>query len=376
MGAIIPGMGGGGGAQAPSLYQSFTPQQVNQSYGNTQNSLTQQQALIDALKQQNGTQNQSQVYNQLQNVAQGTGGPDPAQAMLNNSTGQNVANQAALAAGQRGASANAGLIARQAGQIGANTQQQAVGQGAALKQQNAMNALGQAGQMANQQVSNHLNANQQYSNSALQGQQNLLGAVGAHNTAQNQQYAANLQNQQSQAGNAMNGIGGILNHAGPILSQGADAIGGLFSGIGAGAAAALPAIGGAAEAIAPYAALAANGGMIQAPGPRSHMGKYAHGGAVDKVPALVSPGERYLPPSEVKAVASGQKAPMQAGQSIPGKPAVGGAKNSYANDTVPKQLDVGGVVLPRSVTQSKDSDQKAREFVAAILKQKAMKGKK
>lgn len=69
---------------------------------------------------------------QYQNIANGTG-PNPAQAALNQSTGQNVANQAALMAGQRGAGANVGLLARQAAQQGAATQQQAVGQGATLQ---------------------------------------------------------------------------------------------------------------------------------------------------------------------------------------------------------------------------------------------------
>lgn len=374
MGALIPGLGGGGGAQAPNLYQPFTAGQIDQAQGNVQNSVASQQALLDALKQQNGTQNQSQVYDQLQGVANGTG-PNPAQAMLNNSTGQNVANQAALAAGQRGGSANAGLIARQAAQIGSNAQQQAVGQGAALQANQSLNALGQAGNMANQQVGNQLSANQLQANTALQGQQNLLGAVQGHNNAQNQQFAAQTQNQQSQAGNAMQGIGGLMNALGPV----SDMLGGMGGQLSAGATAlgaglggsVLPAVGGAAEfgaAAAPYVMLAAEGGQIPA-SPKSHLGRYAHGG---KVQALVSPGERYLPPSEVQAVANG-KNPMQAGEKIPGQAAVGGAKNSYANDTVPKKLDVGGVVLPRSVTQSKDADSKSREFVAAVLKQKAMK---
>ncbi len=82
-----------------------------------------------------------------------------------------------------------------------------------------------------------------------------------------------------------------------------------------------------------------------------------------KVPAMVSPGERYLPPKDVKQVLEGKKEPMKAGERIPGKPVVGGAKNSYANDTVPKTLQEGGVVIPRSVTQAKDAPEKAEEFV-------------
>jgi hypothetical protein len=63
---------------------------------------------------------------------------------------------------------------------------------------------------------------------------------------------------------------------------------------------------------------------------------------------------------------------MEAGEKIPGKPKVGGAKNSYANDTVPKSLDVGGIVLPRSVTQAKDPHAAAHKFVSAILAKKGI----
>lgn len=371
MGSVVSGLGSalglGGGVQAPSLTNPTNSGQLGQAFNNTQNSLQQQQELLKALQAQNGTQNQSQVYNQLQQVASGQG-PNPAQAMLNNATGQNVANQAALAAGQRGSSANAGLIARQAGQIGANAQQQAVGQGAALQANQALGAMQAAGNIAGQQVGNQLSANQLYSNSALQGQQNLIGAQQGFNNAQNQQYGTQLQNQQQQGGNLMNTVGGIANAAGPALAT-------IFGGPIAGAAAGAVLGGGntnsarpGADTIMPFA----EGGQVPAT-PKSHFGMYAHGGKVD---ALTAPGERYLPPSEVKAVAQGHKSPMQAGHVIPGKPVVGGAKDSYANDIVPKKLDVGGVVLPRSVTQAPDKDQKAREFVAAILKQKAMKAKK
>jgi hypothetical protein len=88
----------------------------------------------------------------------------------------------------------------------------------------------------------------------------------------------------------------------------------------------------------------------------------AHGG---RVPALVSPGERYLPPGEVKKVAAGEKSPIKAGQRIPGTPKVQG--NSYTNDTVSKTLKSGGIVIPNSVMQSKNPAKEASKFVAAIL---------
>jgi len=99
-------------------------------------------------------------------------------------------------------------------------------------------------------------------------------------------------------------------------------------------------------------------------------GLMAEGGPVQ---ALVSPGEKYLPPQAVNEVAQGKKSPISAGETIPGKPKVSGAKNSYANDTVPKTLQEGGIVLPRSVTQSKDPAKAAHAFVSAILARKGMK---
>ncbi len=89
----------------------------------------------------------------------------------------------------------------------------------------------------------------------------------------------------------------------------------------------------------------------------------ANGGLV---PAMVSPGERYLPPSEVKKVEKGEKSPMKAGEKIPGKPKVGGATNSYSNDTVHKKLKEGGIVLPRTVTMSPDAEKKAMAFMKAL----------
>ncbi len=111
------------------------------------------------------------VLAQQQGVANGTG-PNPAQAMLNQATGQNVANQAALMAGQRGAGANVGLMARQAAQQGAGIQQNAAGQGAAMQAQQQMNALNSMGQtnQAIAGVGSNLTAQQQAALGQLYGQ--------------------------------------------------------------------------------------------------------------------------------------------------------------------------------------------------------------
>jgi hypothetical protein len=98
----------------------------------------------------------------------------------------------------------------------------------------------------------------------------------------------------------------------------------------------------------------------------------AEGGPVGKVPALLSPGEIYLPPGGAEKVAKGVD-PKAVGKEVPGKPKVSGAKNDYANDTVKASLDEGGVVLPRSVTKSKDMDKKAIAFAQAVLAHHGLK---
>lgn len=85
-----------------------------------------------------------------------------------------------------------------------------------------------------------------------------------------------------------------------------------------------------------------------------------------KVPAMVSPGEKYLSPKAVKKVEQGAD-PMSVGEHIPGTPKVKGAKNSYKNDTIPKTLEEGGIVLPRSVTQSDNPHWAAHKFVSDIM---------
>jgi hypothetical protein len=329
----------GAGFQA----QGVDPAQLKTAYNQTQSSIKQQQDFVNALSGQNGLANQSNVFgqqqglaDQFQNIASGVG-PNPAQAMLAQATGQNVSNQAALMAGQRGAGANTGLLARQAAQQGAGIQQQAAGQGATMQAQQSLAALGQLqnqqanmANMANTQVGQQQAGLQQLANQGLQQQSNLMGLQSNINSANAGIAAQNAQSQANLLGNVMGGAG--------------DAI--MF---------------------------AAEGGKVedklQSTGPRSVLGKLhqgipmAEGG---KVPALVSPGEVYLKPQDVQQVAKGQKAPLD-GEKIPGKPKVKGAKNSYANDTVPKTLEEGGIILPRSVTQAKNAPDKAAEFVRAIL---------
>lgn len=397
--------------------------QISGAYNNVQDSMASQRALLSALQAQNGLGNQTQVYNQLQGVANGTG-PNPAQAMLAQSTGANVANQAALMAGQRGASANSGLIARQAAQQGASTQQQAAGQAASLQAQQSLNAINSAGGIANTQASNQIGQTNANTQAQQAEQQALLNAQAQVNNANvgmqsnmnnvNGQLAnTTMQGQQKMVGGLMNSIGGFSGFADggevpdtstPTFSSSSsdgDKGGGLS----------------AIMKVLPLLALADGGEASAFQGPQSKFGQFltsqasvnsfdtatptfsaampsspkkdkpedktkptedengiggngylAEGG---KVPAMLSPGEKYLKPNEAMAVAKGKESPADVGKIIPGKPKYKG--NNYANDVVPAELDEGGVVIPNKVMQSKDPVNGAAKFVQAVLAKKRMK---
>lgn len=312
----------GSNTGAGFLAKDITPEDVANSKNQIANQQAQQQQLYNALNGQNGVANQSNVFNQQQQLlAQQAGvngvgnqqsalqsqqalagqqqglaqqyqdlsngvGPNPAQAQLAQNTAENVAQTGALMAGQRGAAQNVGLLARQAGQQGAATQQAAVGQAATLQaqqqiaamqglqaQQQAIGATNQsvagiagnqvgqqqaqqtnAANLATQQVGQQLSASQQAANTALGSQSNDYGLLSNQNTT-NAGIAAG--NQKSQAGL----IGGILGSAG-AASATAGARGGEVRRFAAGGTA---------------------GPMIQTPnayigpqnnGPQSYIGKY------------------------------------------------------------------------------------------------------
>ncbi len=360
-------------------------QQLQTAYDQTQAGIKQQQDFVNQLNAQNGLGNQRSVFgqqqglaNQLQNVANGQG-PNPAQAMLNQATGANISSQNALMAGQRGASQNVGLIARQAAQSGANTQQQAVGQGATMQAQQSLGALGQLGQqqanmanLANSQVNQQQTGINALNTNSLNQQANLLGIQGNQNSANAGIAGIN-------AGTQGNIFGGVMSGVGKGLAMMAD--GGPVDG-------AIDVTNQTAPQVkeVPVGPQSKVGQMFQAANDTMSKGTktspvsqgttdmmsglmsagksmMANGGPV---PAMVSAGEKYLSPKDVKDVEKG-KSPIKAGETIPGKPKVGGAVNSYSNDTVPKTLQEGGIVLPRSVTQSKDPAQAAHKFVSAIL---------
>jgi hypothetical protein len=326
------GMNGGAngtGFSAPTaapITPGTDPNQIATAYGGAQNSLTSQQALLSALQGQNGLQNQNQVYGQLQGIANGTG-PNPAQTMLNQATGQNVANQAALMAGQRGAGANVGLMARQAAQQGAATQQQAVGQGATMQAQQSLNALQNAGQMANTQAGQLIsgtNANTQ----AQQSEQQLLQNALASNNQQNVAMQSNLNNTNAQlAGNTMDSQNDLMSN-------------GLSS---------LP------------SALGSLGKLIFA----------AQGGNVPGIPSI--PYADFF--KDWKGMCTGGRAysSYKTGGSVSGKAKVSG--NSYSNDTVKAMLSPGELVVDRNTMQDKGPAGQMARTLAALIAAKNRGGK-
>ena len=368
-------------------------------------------ALGDIYGKQQGT------AKQLQGIADGTG-PNPAMAALNQRTGENVANQAALMAGQRGAGANVGMMARQAAQQGGNTQQQAVGQGATMQAQQSLNALGQIGgqqsamgatqtalgnigttqvgagqtaldaraRQANTMAADEIAATQGNvtGNVAHAGQ--VLGAKsssinagvaaqGSVNAAESALAVQGLKNKGDLAGGAMNGLGaGIatLAKAAPVAAVVAEAA--PEAAEAAPLAAAALAGGGEVDAQLPTPAASPDNGMsswgefmknlsYSPSSPDSALKQGASKGAQGLIGAL---GMAAMAQGGLAAQGGGVSAgsPAQAA-TVPG--------NSYANDKINAVLSEGEVVIPRSIMMGKDPVRGAADFVAKILAKKGRK---
>jgi hypothetical protein len=423
MGAIggLMGLGSGAagtafaGPTSATIQNTVSPAQLAAANAQTQTGIQGQQALLTALQGQNGLGNQANVFNQLKGVAAGTG-PNPAQAMLNQQTGQNIAAQGALMAGQRGAGSNVGLMARQAAQQGANTQQQAVGQGASLQAQQSLGALGQMGNMANTQAGQQIAQTNAVQQAQANQQANLLSAMGALNNTNvgmqsninnvNGQLAnTQLQGQQAMIGGLMNSMGSAGNMMG---GSGGGGGGGMGSMAGLAALAArggevsgmaeggyTPVVSGAAPtgdtpafASDPAAAALQKGMSSMLSGGQSSGQPAAQSGASNTGSADTAPGSTDLPTQNTPAsfsdflnsgsggsyvAARGGQVDFRSGGHVPGQPKVGGTKNSYSNDTVPAMLSPGEIVLPRSVTKSSDPATAAAKFVSALRSKKGSK---
>lgn len=360
---------------------------------------------------QAATQGQNSLAQMLQQQAQGQG-PNPAQAMLNQQTGQNVSNQAALMAGQRGTSSNPGLIARQAAQQGAQTQQQAIGQGAILNANQQLGAESNLGNLYGQQV---VGANQNLATNVggfTNQNANIASAASSNNQQRAQIAQNNAQMNQGLIGGVSNGILSFAAGAGGAgggqvipMAQGGFSLGGPgaaidpslaapggnsfgfssdfksgkapkdptkgatndiqdASGVQGGAMSAGPDMG--AGGADPTKVFGANGGSVDKLPFALFMG---HGG---QIPAVLSPGEKYLKPHEVQAVLHRGASPAELGERIPGTAPVKG--DSYQNDVYPKKLDIGGVVFPRSVEQAPNPEAEEKKFLEKISNKEDFKG--
>lgn len=300
------------------------------------------------------TAQQSALTQTLLNQANGQG-PNPAAIALQQATANNIKQQAGATASVAGISP--ALAARINAQNGAAVNQTAAGQGALQEAQQQLSA-------------------EQLASNSLNTQENILQGANAaqNNTITAGTNAANQVNAGVAAGNAStNGsiAGGLLGGAGSLLS----ATGALGSG---------------AQKAQTSGNLFADGGPVS-PTPPSppaanpavmdmfhHAFGKAHGGAIPSflrggaVPVKVSPGERYIPPQQVKEVNEGKKSPVKVGHKIPGKAVVKG--DSPKNDIVPGNADPGAVVIPRSIENAPDKAEKAKKFMEEIAGKKKPEG--
>lgn len=256
--------------------------------------------------------------NLAQALQQQTMGQGPAQTLLGQQVGQNVANQGALAASVRGANVNPALIARQAAMAGAGAQQQGLNASALTQLQSQQNLANLQSQMAQE---------------GLQQQSVAQGALAAQNNAVN---------------TATLGTEGI--NAGTANSNAANS-GALTRGI----------VSGGAQAGAAAAGKKAHGGTIK---------KMSEGG-LEPLPGI----EGYSTQNVITPnMADGGMPPvpfsmalLQGGR-VPGQAQVAG--DSEKNDTEPTMLSPGEAVIPRSIMQSPNMEKKALEFLKHLKAKK------
>ncbi len=426
-------------AAKPSLIQTTNNPQINAANAQSLAALQQMNALNPQLAALHGIGNEASAYgqmqglaNQYQGLANGTG-PNIALDQLNQTTGQNVANQAALMGGQRGAGANAGLLARQIAQQGANTQQQAVGQAATMRAQQQLAAMqglqqqqGMLGNYAANEAGQQIGQTNAYDQAAQNYQANLLNAAAGLNAAnvnatsnQNTVNAGvagqNAQTNGQMFGSMMNGAGGMMAmmaDGGEVADNGPqldpDKVKQFLQGFGAPKtyAGGGEATDGPSSFVGQYMAggytpVQANANFAS-PAPvslpttptyDSGGGKSGGGGGggmgslIGLAALLNTGGEAKLPGSNLGAYgADGSTAGMS-------HYAHGGAPNpklqqshlkdggkvhgkasvpgdSLQNDTVKAQLSPGEIVIPRSIAQGPNAPARSAEFVRQVLVKK------
>lgn len=345
---LIPGLGMSNNFQAAGVDNT---KNISQQYGQQQDVYGQQQALAQQLLQQ----------------SQGGG---PANNLIAAQGGQNTANQAATMASVRGASANPAAIARQAAIQGQQGQQQVLNaqSQAELGSQNAL--AQQQGTMGNQALQG-----QQIGQNALASANAVNAGVAGQNAAANQGMFGGL------VGGAAGALGSLFNQGGEVpapqsfsqhLAFGGSASPFNFGG-GAQPGMAQSPFGGMGQGLGGLLAKGIGamfaGPQLPASGPGSQ--EDIQSGGLLTSGAQQQENQMSGLPLYPGAMASGGQVSfgqMLAGGNVPGKAAKPG--DSKDNDTVPTMLSPGEVVIPRSITESKDAPQKAAEFIKHLKKKK------
>jgi len=427
--------GMGWNASGTDIQQPATMGQANTAYDQTQQGLANQNAFLQALQGQNALQNQTKLTGTLQDMVQG-GGPNPALSQFYRTQGKNLEGTSAAIASAPGARANPAAAARTIASLSADANMKAATDAATLKQQQQLGAIGALGGQLNNQVTNLGGATNAYSTAAQNSQMNINNAINAANQNRvamqgniNNTNATiantTAQGQQQLVGGLFGGVGSALQMLAAtggkvkrdqignnprMLAEGADPMNaptfnkqetsqpdsnfmsGFADGMRGGAEAGpiekgMTNLGKGIGSVirgkpAPKAAPMAGSKMsdyTNLPEYGNRMADYqalpnspamAKGG---KVPAMVSPGEKYLSPHQAQSVLQGKENPLNGKTFHGGKAKVKG--DSYENDTIPVTLEEGGCVIPRSVLQSDQPMKNAIKFVHEHMRKMAKGGK-
>lgn len=311
--------------------------------------------------------NQMELVDALKRQASGIG-PNPAQEQYKQNVNQAIARSTGMAASQRGISP--ALAQRMSMQTGADLSQQAAGNAATLQAQQQLEAQRMQGavmQNIGQQQLGAMQANAGASAQNASANQNtaggMLGGIGRtvsaffHEGGEVKHYAEGGAVNQNQFSNkASSDIANQILAAGgiPVYSAGNSSIGQSMGSM----------VDDVGQALAKPPQIAPREPGFQARGPMA-----------DKMGSMPMMNKGGRLPDHLHAIASiyhpgydskGTEMLQAAGGAVPGQAPVAG--DSLKNDVVPTMLSPKEIVLPRSVTMSKDPVKSAAQFVAEELR--------
>lgn len=261
-------------------------------------------------------QNQQQIYGQQQQLVQAlqaqAAGQGPNPAQAQYM--QNVQNNVANAQGLAASQRgiNPALAAKMGSNIGAQANQQAAAQSGLMQAEQQLGAQANLGNLYGQMQTGNL-GNQQLYNQMYGNAQGLNAKTAESNTQAHAQL-----------------LGSILGAAGKGAAMGA-----------------------------------AHGGIVP---------NYADGGMITNSGQMPSLFQTLQSMEQPKQMNMGGMTNYKMGGHVSGKAKISG--DSPKNDTVPAMLSPGEAVIPRSVMNSEDAPDKARDFIAALLAHQKMGKKK